>query len=205
MSKGYITKGIGGFYYVHDGRSRIYECRARGVFRSRKIKPLVGDRVEFEVLSDTEGNVTEILPRKNQLIRPAVANVDQALVIFAAAKPKPNFNLLDRFLILMQYQQVPAVVCFNKQDLAGDRELPKDLRASHSLRISAATGEGLPELRGLLERTIQESRVLVERVYPYAQAGDIARVRRYGQIVEEEYREDGIYIRAWLPRGTSNA
>ena len=98
----------------------------------------------------------------------------------------------------------PVITLFNKQDLAGDRELPKDLHASHSLRISAATGEGLPELRGLLERTIQESRVLVERVYPYAQAGDIARVRRYGQIVEEEYREDGIYIRAWLPRGTSN-
>lgn len=98
----------------------------------------------------------------------------------------------------------PVITLFNKQDLAGDRELPKDLRASHSLRISAAMGEGLPELRGLLERTIQESRVLVERVYPYAQAGDIARVRRYGQIVEEEYREDGIYIRAWLPRGTSN-
>ena len=98
----------------------------------------------------------------------------------------------------------PVITLFNKQDLAGDRELPKDLRASHSLWISAATGEGLPELRGLLERTIQESRVLVERVYPYAQAGDIARVRRYGQIVEEEYREDGIYIRAWLPRGASN-
>lgn len=99
----------------------------------------------------------------------------------------------------------PVITLFNKQDLAGEQELPKDLHASHSLRISAATGEGLPELRGLLERTIQESRVLVERVYPYAQAGDIARVRGYGQIVEEEYREDGIYIRAWLPRGTSNA
>lgn len=98
----------------------------------------------------------------------------------------------------------PVITLFNKQDLAGEQELPKDLHASHSLRISAATGEGLPELRGLLERTIQESRVLVERVYPYAQAGDIARVRRYGQIVEEEYREDGIYIRAWLPRGASN-
>ncbi len=98
----------------------------------------------------------------------------------------------------------PVITLFNKQDLTGDRELPKDLRASHSLQISAATGEGLPELRRLLERTIQESRVLVERVYPYAQAGDIARVRRYGQIVEEEYREDGIYIRAYLPRGTSN-
>ena len=204
--QGKIIKGIAGFYYVHVGESGVYECKAKGSFRNQKVKPLVGDNVRMTVLDekDKEGNIEEILPRKNELIRPAVANVDQALVIFAAAKPKPNFNLLDRFLILMQYQQVPAVVCFNKQDLAGDRELPKDLRASHSLRISAATGEGLPELRGLLERTIQESRVLVERVYPYAQAGDIARVRRYGQIVEEEYREDGIYIRAYLPRGTSN-
>ena len=78
--------------------------------------------------------------------------------------------------------------------------MPKDLRASRTLAISAVTGEGLEELKNLLEKVLQESRVLMEKVYPYAQAGDIARIRKYGQVVEEEYREDGIYIKAFLPR-----
>ena len=84
---GKIIKGIAGFYYVHDGQARVYQCRAKGVFRNRKIKPLVGDNVTFSVLDETEGegNIEEILPRKNALIRPAAANVDQALVVFALA------------------------------------------------------------------------------------------------------------------------
>ena len=150
---GTIIKGIGGFYYVHDGRSRIYECRARGVFRSRKIKPLVGDRVEFEVLSDTEGNVTEILPRKNQLIRPAVANIDQALVVFALEDPKPSRNLLDRFLVTMGYQKVPVLICFNKMDLGTEakaKELSDIYRKAgyETFFISALREEELEELRG---------------------------------------------------------
>ena len=84
-----------------------------------------------------------------------------------------------------------VITLFNKRDLAKDMELPKDLKASRILRISAASGEGLSELRELLEETLLESCVLVEKVYPYAQAGDIARVRRYGQIIEEEYRRTG--------------
>ena len=78
----------------------VYECKAKGVFRNRKVKPLVGDRVEIQVIDEAEhkGNMEEILPRTSELIRPAVANVDQAMVIFAAAKPKPNLSLLDRFL-----------------------------------------------------------------------------------------------------------
>ena len=108
--QGKIIKGIAGFYYVHVAESGIYECKAKGAFRNQKVKPLVGDNIRLDVLDEEEkkGNIEEILPRKNELIRPAVANIDQALVIFAAAKPKPNFNLLDRFLILMQYQKVPA-------------------------------------------------------------------------------------------------
>lgn len=123
--QGKIIKGIAGFYYVYVGGSGIYECKAKGVFRSQNVKPLVGDNVELTILNEEEktGNIEQILPRKNELIRPAVANVDQALVIFAAAKPKPNFNLLDRFLISMKHQDVPVVICFNKQDLAADEEL----------------------------------------------------------------------------------
>ena len=123
--RGKIIKGIAGFYYVHDGISQVYECKAKGVFRSRKIKPLVGDDVEFTVLDEKEqtGNITDILERKNELIRPAVANIDQAMIVFAVTDPEPNLNLLDRFLVTMEMQGVPAVICFNKMDLGtGERE-----------------------------------------------------------------------------------
>ena len=94
----------------------------------------------------------------------------------------------------------PVITLFNKRDLTEGAELPKDLKASRTLGISAATGEGLLKLQELLEDYLRESRVLVEKVYPYAQAGDIARIRRYAQILEEEYREDGIYVRYYASR-----
>ena len=94
----------------------------------------------------------------------------------------------------------PVITLFNKRDLTEGTELPKDLKASRTLGISAATGEGLLKLQELLEDYLRESRVLVEKVYPYAQAGDIARIRRYAQILEEEYREDGIYVRYYASR-----
>ena len=102
--QGKIVKGIAGFYYVHVVESGVYECKAKGIFRKDKKKPLVGDDVEIEVLSEVEktGSIINIFERKNELIRPAFANIDQALVVFAAAKPSPHFNLLDRFLVMMQ-------------------------------------------------------------------------------------------------------
>ena len=91
---GKIIKGIAGFYYVHDRQSRVYACKAKGIFRNRGIKPVVGDDVEFTVLDEEngEGSIEGILPRKNVLIRPASANVDQALVVFAVTQPEPNFE-----------------------------------------------------------------------------------------------------------------
>ena len=119
--KGRIIKGIAGFYYVYS-KGTIYECKAKGIFRNRKVKPLVGDDVEIKII-DTEthtGNIERILDRKSELIRPAVANIDQALVVFAAASPSPNFNLLDRFLIMMKRQNINTVICFNKVDLVDE-------------------------------------------------------------------------------------
>ena len=156
--QGKIIKGIAGFYYVDVAESGVYECKAKGAFRNQKVKPLVGDNVRLEVLDEEQkkGNIEEILPRKNELIRPAVANIDQALVIFAAAKPKPNFNLLDRFLLLMQYQKVPAVVCFNKQDMVDAEELQllKNTYESAGYQViftSAAKEEGIQAVRDLLK------------------------------------------------------
>lgn len=123
--KGKIIKGIAGFYYVHTpDNDIIYECKAKGIFRNQKIKPLVGDDVEINTddQPDGKGTIIDILPRKNELIRPAVANVDQAMVIFAAARPNPNLNLLDRFLIMMQKQELNTIICFNKMDIAPEKE-----------------------------------------------------------------------------------
>ena len=125
--QGKIVKGIAGFYYVHVNYhmgdvGKIYECKAKGVFRKDNKKPLVGDDVLLEVIDEEEGigNIVEILPRHSELIRPAVANVDQAVVIFSIVKPQPNFNLLDRFLIMMKQQDVPCIICFNKLDIDED-------------------------------------------------------------------------------------
>ena len=155
--QGKIIKGIAGFYYVQT-EDKLYECKAKGIFRKEKIKPLPGDNVEMSVVQDGEkpaGNVDAILPRQNVLIRPAVANVDQALVIFAAASPKPNLNLLDRFLISMEQQHIPVVICFNKADLSTEQELAQleeTYRGSgcevHIL--SVAKKEGIEEIQSLL-------------------------------------------------------
>lgn len=122
--QGKIIKGIAGFYYVHVEDKGIYECKAKGIFRKDNTKPLVGDDVQLEVISEEEmtGNIVQILPRRSELIRPAVANVDQAVIIFAITKPSPNLNLLDRFLVMMQTQNLPCVICFNKLDIASDKE-----------------------------------------------------------------------------------
>ncbi|MCR5031404.1 MAG: ribosome small subunit-dependent GTPase A [Lachnospiraceae bacterium] len=121
---GKIIKGIAGFYYVDLQDGTILECKARGIFRKDGSKPLVGDMVEAEVLDEEAktGNVVSILPRRNELIRPASANVDQALVFFAAASPDPNFILLDRFLIMMEQKHLPCTICFNKADLIDPKE-----------------------------------------------------------------------------------
>ena len=131
--QGKIIKGIAGFYYVHVVESGIYECKAKGVLRKEKVKPLVGDDDEIEILDEEEktGNIVRILPRRNELIRPAVANVDQALVVFAVTEPKPHFNLLDRFLVMMESKEIPVVLCFNKKDIASQPEL-KELQEIYS-------------------------------------------------------------------------
>lgn len=156
--QGKIVKGISGFYYVHVVETGIYECKAKGVFRNKKIRPLVGDNVEIVVVDEEKkkGNVEEILPRKNELIRPAVSNIDMALVIFAAAKPDPNFNLLDRFLCMMEYQKVPVTICFNKCDLISE-EQKKELEDIYKpagyeiIFTSAKAGIHLEELKALLK------------------------------------------------------
>ena len=156
--QGKIIKGIAGFYYVHVAGSGVYECKAKGIFRKDGVKPLVGDDVEMEVTheKDMEGNIMRILPRKNELVRPAVANIVQALVVFAVTKPKPHFNLLDRFLVMMETKEIPAILCFNKADIAGDAEIA-GLKAVYEncgyplIFTSAKKEENIDRLKELLQ------------------------------------------------------
>ena len=156
--QGKIIKGIAGFYYVHVPGKGVYECKAKGIFRKHKVKPLVGDDVCIDILDEEkkEGNIKDIFPRSNALIRPAVAYVDQAMVIFAVSRPAPNLGLLDRFLISMEYQEIPAIVCFNKRDIAGDEEEEK-LRSiyekcgCHLLFTSVREQTGTEQIRELLQ------------------------------------------------------
>jgi len=155
---GKIIKGIAGFYYVYVEQHGLYECKAKGIFRNQKVKPLVGDDVSIDVLDEdgNKGNITGILPRDNELIRPAVANVDQAVVIFAAADPAPNLNLLDRFLVLMLKQQVDTIICFNKRDIVAEDDilLLEEIYKKCGYRViftSTYTEEGLQELKELLK------------------------------------------------------
>ena len=156
--QGKIVKGIAGFYYVYAEDGNTYECKAKGIFRKQNIKPLVGDNVELEYLEGQElkGNIISLLPRKSQLIRPAVANIDQAMVIFAITKPEPNLNLLDRFLIMMQQQNLPTTICFSKSDIATEAE-KDNLRQAYEacgckvLFISSHKEEGVEEVKALLE------------------------------------------------------
>lgn len=130
-----------------------YICHAKGILRYKNQKPLIGDLVDIELLHQEPGtaNIMRILPRANELIRPAVANVDQAIIEFAAKDPEPNLNLLDRFLIRMEEQELPVVICINKIDLVRREELLlfekiySDI-GYQVLMVSASTGEGIPAL-----------------------------------------------------------
>lgn len=156
--QGKIIKGIAGFYYIYAEDGNVYECKAKGIFRKDNFKPLVGDNVEITVLNEEEkeGSVTSILPRRNSLIRPAVANVDQAFLIFAMENPKPNFLLLDRFLIMMKQQEIPAVICFNKKDVGEKEEMEKlyEIYTGCGYRVvlsSTCEGEGMDEIHEILK------------------------------------------------------
>ena len=129
MINGKIIKGIGGFYYV-DTENGLYECRARGIFRKNKITPLVGDRVSINVVDEEnkKGVVEEIEERDTELVRPPIANVDKALIVFAIKNPSPNLSLLDRFIVLAEKENLEIVIVFTKVDLDTDGELLDELK-----------------------------------------------------------------------------
>ncbi|MBO5551869.1 MAG: ribosome small subunit-dependent GTPase A [Lachnospiraceae bacterium] len=157
MLEGRILKGIGGFYYVYTGEG-VFQCRAKGLFRRKALKPLAGDRclIELTHTDDVEGNVVEILKRSNSLVRPPVANIDQGLIIFAMHSPEPVWGLLDRYLIMMEKAGIDSVICINKDDLAEGSE-EEDIRRIYKktgyrlIFTSADRRTGMEELKEVLD------------------------------------------------------
>lgn len=150
---GLITKGIGGFYYVLTDEG-IIEAKGRGIFKKDGITLAVGDVVELERTEDGKGVINSIHPRKNQFIRPPIVNVDTFLVVFAPARPKPNYMLIDKFLIMAEMNGIEPVLCLNKCDLVSSEEIA-EIRQIYDgiypfLTISCKTGEGLAELEQLV-------------------------------------------------------
>ncbi len=174
MPDGLIVKALSGYYYVlpdgvepgQDGQLPTVQCRARGVFKKRSISPLVGDRVSFEHSENNEGTVTEIHKRQSELIRPPVANIEQAVLVFSLDEPALNLQLLDKFLVHIEHSGLEAVICFSKQDLikgAGDE--PDQLDSSAVQRLyeeigyrvfvtSAKEGEGLEPVQHILKERL---------------------------------------------------
>lgn len=155
--KGKIIKGIAGFYYVYTEDRNVYECKAKGGFRKAGIKPLIGDNVEIDIISSTdyEGNIIEVHDRKNKIIRPEVSNIDQALVVVALTNPEPNYVMLDKLLLHFIKEELPIILCFNKNDLVSDEAVSKalDMYKKSGIKLlvtSAENGIGIDELKQLL-------------------------------------------------------
>ncbi|WP_336786225.1 ribosome small subunit-dependent GTPase A [Paenibacillus sp. MMO-177] len=167
-AKGRIVKALSGYYYVlpHEAESpeQTVQCRARGVFKKRGLTPLVGDDVVYSLTENGEGTVEELLPRSSELIRPPVANVDLAILVFSVTEPTLNLQLLDKFLVHIEHSGIEAVLCLSKQDLEQDGEETEEAIAAAAAvnRIytaigyevygtSSRQGVGVEELHGRLK------------------------------------------------------
>ncbi len=148
--KGLIIKGIGGFYYVKTANG-IFQAKGRGIFKKRGLTLAVGDQVDIEVLEDGNAVINSVEERKNQFIRPPIVNVDNFVVVFAIKNPKPNFSIVDKFLIIAEQHGIQPIICVNKSDLADDEER-KEIEAIYKdiypvIFVSGKTGEGIDALK----------------------------------------------------------
>ena len=192
---GKIIKGIAGFYYVQSEGKGLFACKAKGLFRGLGIKPLVGDVCRFRITdeSDMEGNVEEILPRKNSIIRPACANIDEAVIVVSATKPAIKYMLLDKIHLFFEYYEIPVCICLNKTDEA-DASVINEVRARYAksgvrlICTSAETGAGVDELKKHLSgKTViltgpsgTGKSSLVNEMFPGAamETGDVSKIGR---------------------------
>ncbi len=154
-NKGRIVKALAGFYYVDNGND-IIQCRARGKFRKDDIKPLVGDLCMYEIDGSNDGYVMEIYSRKNQLIRPPICNVDQAILVFSRKDPDFSTLLLDKFLAIIEHYNIEPIICISKMDLESDDNINQHIENYSSagykvLAISSKENQGLQEFKNLFK------------------------------------------------------
>lgn len=151
MEKGRIIKALAGFYYIDDGKD-IHQCRARGKFRKDAIKPVVGDFVEFQRGNHDDGYLLNILNRKNVLKRPPIANVDQALLVFSRNEPEFSTTLLDKFLLLIEYNDIEPIIVISKMDLETDDNIVQYIeqyrKAGYKvIETSSKLNKGIDEIK----------------------------------------------------------
>ncbi|PKM85323.1 MAG: ribosome small subunit-dependent GTPase A [Firmicutes bacterium HGW-Firmicutes-11] len=150
---GVIVKGIGGFYFVKVD-DKVYRCKARGIFRKEGIVPRVGDEVSIVVQEGQESVIDRIFPRRNEFLRPAIANVDRLIIVMAAMRPEPNLTILDRFLVMAEQHRTSVVICLNKIDLDNGevrRVFAETYKTVYPLVFtSTVTGDGIQTLKGLM-------------------------------------------------------
>ena len=153
--RGRIIKAIGGFYYV-EAAGTVYECRARGVFRKKNMSPLVGDLVTAVVLEDGTGTVSEITPRKNQLVRPPIANLDQLILVVSICDPAPSTLVIDKMIAAAEEQGIEPVLVVSKTDLqdAGWLRAIYEKAGIPFYAVSSVTGEGVEAVRPLVQGKI---------------------------------------------------
>lgn len=195
LLKGKIIKGIAGFYYVQSEGKGLFACKAKGLFRSKGIKPLVGDNCVFHVTDqkDMEGSIDEILPRNNELIRPACANIDEAIIVVSASRPAIKYALLDKTLLFFAYYDIPVSICLNKTDEAED-EVISEIKSRYKssgvgmICTSALQSSGVDELREhIRSKTViltgpsgTGKSSLVNVIFPSAsmETGDVSKIGR---------------------------
>jgi len=158
MPQGQIIRALSSFYYVED-QDKIWECKARGIFKKRQQSPLVGDLVEFEITENNQGIITKMMPRKNELIRPPISNVDQAILVFSLKEPNFSSLLLDRFLVHVENANISPIICLTKTDLHDyDKEIEEELQAyvsmGYSVLFTNKSGVGMDILKENLKDKI---------------------------------------------------
>lgn len=182
--KGIIIKGIGGFYYVKCEDQKIYECKARGIFRKQNIKPIIGDKVLIEIDKD-KGNIVEIKERHTVLVRPPVSNVDNLMIVIASKNPNPDFMLIDKMIVTAESKGIKPIICINKTDLDEGEEIRKtyEMAGYPIFMVSTYEKEGLEKLKDFLKDKVTafaglsgvgKSSILNELIDFYAETGDIS-------------------------------
>ena len=152
----YITKGIGGFYYVEAADGKIYECKARGVFRKEKLSPLVGDKVTISINENAENTIDEIMPRKNALTRPPVVNIDNLIIVVSTVEPKPSTLVIDKLIAVAEHKNIEPIIVITKSDLASAQEIFDiyTLAGFKTIIVSNETKDGVDEVKAVLKDKI---------------------------------------------------